>query len=116
MERPRPLFLTAASRMGTAVQHVEKDFWVCWTLDVLFHGLGHDIPRLLFKGGTSLSKAFGLIPRFSEDIEVVARGRTADRDPIGRLVLGVRHLVVREDRLVTDVLDREPLLAAALAP
>ena len=115
-EERRNLFLTAASRMGTAVQHVEKDFWVCWTLDVLFHGLGHDIPRLLFKGGTSLSKAFGLIPRFSEDIEVVARGRTADRDPIGRLVLGVRHLVVREDRLVTDVLDREPLLAAALAP
>ena len=41
----RNLFLTAASRMGTAVQNVEKDFWVCWTLDVLFHGLGQDIPR-----------------------------------------------------------------------
>jgi hypothetical protein len=69
-EERRNLFLTAASRMGTAVQHVEKDFWVCWTLDVLFHGLGHDTPRLLFKGGTSLSKAFGLIPRFSEDIDI----------------------------------------------
>jgi hypothetical protein len=66
----RNLFLTAASRMGTAVQNVEKDFWVCWTLDVLFHGLGQDIPRLLFKGGTSLSKAFALIPRFSEDIDI----------------------------------------------
>lgn len=29
--------------------------WVCWTLDVLFRGLGRDVPRLLFKGGTLLS-------------------------------------------------------------
>lgn len=64
------LFLTAARRMGTAVQNVEKDFWVCWTLDVLFNGLPRRAPRLLFKGGTSLSKAFGLIPRFSEDIDI----------------------------------------------
>lgn len=54
------LFLTAATRMGTPVQNVEKDFWVCWVLDALFHGLGDTGPRLLFKGGTSLSKAFGL--------------------------------------------------------
>jgi hypothetical protein len=66
----RDLFLTAARRMGTAAQNVEKDFWVCWTLDVLFHGLPAGGPRLLFKGGTSLSKAFGLIDRFSEDIDV----------------------------------------------
>jgi hypothetical protein len=57
-EERRNLFLAAASRLGTPVQNVEKDFWVCWTLDVLFHGLGQDVPRLLFKGGTSLSKAF----------------------------------------------------------
>jgi hypothetical protein len=65
------LFLTGARRLGTAVQNVEKDFWVCWTLDVLFNGLGRGAsPRLLFKGGTSLSKAFGLIARFSEDIDI----------------------------------------------
>lgn len=69
------LFLAAAARMGTAVQNVEKDFWVCWTLDALFNGLEPGGPRLLFKGGTSLSKAFGLIPRFSEDIDItVFRG------------------------------------------
>ena len=39
-EKRRNLFLTTAGRMGTAVQNVEKDFWVCWTLDALFHGLG----------------------------------------------------------------------------
>ncbi|AEC21039.1 hypothetical protein PT7_2499 [Pusillimonas sp. T7-7] len=60
----------AAPRLGTAVQNVEKDFWVCWTLDALFNGMPSDGPRLLFKGGTSLSKAYGLISRFSEDIDI----------------------------------------------
>lgn len=35
----RDLFLGAATRLGTAVQNVEKDFWVCWTLDALFNSL-----------------------------------------------------------------------------
>ena len=64
------LFLAAASRLGTPVGNVEKDFWVCWTLDALYHRLPADRPRLLFKGGTSLSKGYGLIQRFSEDIDV----------------------------------------------
>jgi hypothetical protein len=59
----RDLFLTTARRLGTAVENVEKDFWVCWTLDALFNGLAAGTPRLLFKGGTSLSKSFGLIDR-----------------------------------------------------
>ena len=66
----RDLFTTAAARVGTTVQSIEKDFWVCWTLDALFHRLQAGGPRLLFKGGTSLSKAYGLIPRFSEDIDI----------------------------------------------
>lgn len=74
----RGLFLGTAARLGTAVQNVEKDFWVCWTLDVLFNGLQKENPRLLFKGGTSLSKAFGLIDRFSEDIDI-----TVFRDDLG---------------------------------
>ena len=66
----RDLLLTTARRLGTAVQNVEKDFWVCWTLDVLFNGLAEDSPRLLFEGGTSLSKSFALIDRFSKDIDI----------------------------------------------
>jgi len=72
------LFTTTAQRLGTTPQNVEKDFWVCWTLDALFNGLP-DGPRLLFKGGTSLSKGFGLIRRFSEDIDV-----TVFRDDLGQ--------------------------------
>lgn len=74
----RGLFLTTAARLGTAVQNVEKDFWVCWILDALFNGMPASGPRLLFKGGTSLSKAFGLISRFSEDVDI-----TVFREDIG---------------------------------
>jgi hypothetical protein len=66
----RDLFVGAGNRLGTAEQNIEKDFWVCWTLDALFNGLPADGPRLLFKGGTSLSKGYGLIERFSEDIDI----------------------------------------------
>ncbi|WP_282610879.1 nucleotidyl transferase AbiEii/AbiGii toxin family protein [Pelagibius sp. Alg239-R121] len=71
------LFTTTAQRLGTTPQNAEKDFWVCWTLDALFNGLPAG-PRLLFKGGTSLSKGFGIIRRFSEDIDV-----TVFRDDLG---------------------------------
>lgn len=73
------LFLTAANRLGTPIGNVEKDFWVSWTLQALYHRLPADGPRLLFKGGTSLSKAHGLIQRFSEDIDV-----TVFREDIGQ--------------------------------
>lgn len=66
----RDLFTATSQRLGTAPQNVEKDFWVCWTLDALFNGPASERPRLLFKGGTSLSKGFGLIARFSEDIDI----------------------------------------------
>jgi hypothetical protein len=85
----RGLFITAATRIGTTVQNIEKDFWVCWTLDALFHRLGAGGPRLLFKGGTSLSKAYGLISRFSEDIDVTVFrtdiGEAADVDQLETL-------------------------------
>ena len=64
------LFLATANRLGAPVGNVEKDFWVCWTLNALFHERPTGGPRLLFKGGTSLSKAYGLIRRFSEDIDI----------------------------------------------
>jgi nucleotidyltransferase AbiEii toxin of type IV toxin-antitoxin system len=75
----RGLFATTARRTGASERNAEKDFWVCLTLDVLFNGLEPGGPRLLFKGGTSLSKAYGLIARFSEDIDV-----TVFRDDLGQ--------------------------------
>jgi hypothetical protein len=58
-----------AARRAVSAVMVEKDFWVSWTLAVLFaHPEFGD--QLVFKGGTSLSKVFGMIERFSEDIDL----------------------------------------------
>ena len=78
-EERRDLFVGAADRLRTNEQNIEKDFWVCWTLDALFNELEASGPRLLFKGGTSLSKGYGLIERFSEDIDI-----TVFREDIGQ--------------------------------
>ena len=48
---------------------VEKDFWVCWMLQQIFQSSPAGA-HLVFKGGTSLSKVFGAIKRFSEDIDL----------------------------------------------
>ena len=77
----RELFSETAARRGMTPAIVEKDFWVTWTLDKLF---SHpELSRLLmFKGGTSLSKVFGLIERFSEDIDLILDWRIlTGKDP-----------------------------------
>ena len=63
-------YLEVNLAMGLDAASVEKDFWVCWTLRELFTapGIGD---HLTFKGGTSLSKAWKLIQRFSEDIDLI---------------------------------------------
>lgn len=48
---------------------VEKDFWVCWALYRLVDVLKFR-PQLIFKGGTSLSKAYHAVERFSEDVDL----------------------------------------------
>lgn len=58
-----------AARRGLLPVMVEKDFWVSWALAVLFAHPEFG-GQLVFKGGTSLSKVFGVIERFSEDIDL----------------------------------------------
>ena len=66
----RILFRNTAQKMGMNEAIIEKDFWVCLTLDYLFHRCEwKDV--FTFKGGTSLSKCYGLITRFSEDIDLI---------------------------------------------
>ena len=78
------VFAETADRKDLADAIVEKDFWVCWILKQLF-SIEDLSGRLLFKGGTSLSKIFHAINRFSEDIDLAvdyaALGFTGDRDP-----------------------------------
>lgn len=77
-------FEQAAAQLNLNAQIVEKDFWVCWTLRRLFE-LQEFRDHLTFKGGTSLSKAYKLIERFSEDVDVAIErdflGFGGDKDP-----------------------------------
>ena len=78
------LFAETADRKALPEAIIEKDFWVCWVLKQLFSTDALS-GRLLFKGGTSLSKIFHAINRFSEDIDLAvdyaALGFTGERDP-----------------------------------
>lgn len=81
----RDLFTEAAAIRGNIGPGVmEKDFWVCWTLKHIFD-LGPAPAQLIFKGGTSLSKVYNLIERFSEDIDLSlsreSLGFVGERDP-----------------------------------
>ncbi len=77
-------FQETAAQLGMSKAIVEKDFWVCWSLKQLF-ALPSFGEQLIFKGGTSLSKAYNVIHRFSEDVDLsIDReqlGFTGDRDP-----------------------------------
>ena len=67
---------TAAAELGFTAQVLEKDIWVCWALDALF-----SMPEahpMAFKGGTSLSKIWNAINRFSEDVDVTIDYRAFD--------------------------------------
>lgn len=66
----KALFHNTAAKMGMTDAIIEKDFWVCYMLDYLFHRSQWK-EKIAFKGGTSLSKAYGLIERFSEDIDLI---------------------------------------------
>ena len=72
----KALLQEATKRRDSTEIILEKDFWVCWTLKRLFSNPTL-APYLTFKGGTSLSKAYGLIERFSEDIDLTI-SRSAD--------------------------------------
>lgn len=116
----RELFTETAARKGMTPAIVEKDFWVCWTLGRLFAHA--DLSRLLmFKGGTSLSKVFNLIERFSEDIDLILDWRVVvgDDDPLGARSLTKQEALNKTiDAKALDYIANEmlPMIAGAVDP
>jgi len=91
-----------AARRGLHAVMVEKDFWVSWTLAVLFAHPEFG-SQLVFKGGTSLSKVFGVIRRFSEDIDL----------SVSPAFLGIEEQYVEEAKSRTKAAARMEELEAA---
>jgi hypothetical protein len=89
---------------------VEKDFWVCWVLNRLFRS-PEMARKILFKGGTSLSKVFGLIERFSEDVDLIldwnevteedpaTKRSVAKQDAFNKVLLARAHAYLRNSFL-----------------
>ena len=69
-----PTINAAAERLGISATAVEKDYWVSQAFRVLAKNYEGDF---IFKGGTSLSKGYRIIERFSEDIDILVLPRTA---------------------------------------
>ena len=66
LEERQLIISKTADHMDVSEVVIEKDLWVCWLLEQLF-----TLPiQMVFKGGTSLSKVFHIIKRFSEDCDI----------------------------------------------
>jgi Nucleotidyl transferase AbiEii toxin, Type IV TA system len=77
----RDALAVASAASGRPTHLLEKDVWVVWALETLFGAKFG--PHLVFKGGTSLSKAYGAIRRFSEDVDLTYDIRTIAPDLVG---------------------------------
>ena len=71
-ERRNLLFEATAREMKVSSTIIEKDFWVCVVLNYLLNESKFK-DYFIFKGGTSLSKCYGVIKRFSEDADLVLK-------------------------------------------
>jgi predicted nucleotidyltransferase component of viral defense system len=92
-EQRRVTVEQAAIRSGINAKAIEKDWWVTLTLKALFQSTYTEF--LVFKGGTSLSKCWKLIERFSEDIDIAldpkAFGMSYEENPSKTFVEKLRR-------------------------
>ena len=114
-EERNEAFHEAAAQLGMSKAIIEKDFWVCWSLKQLF-ALPSFGDHLIFKGGMSLSKAYDVIHRFSEDVDLsldrARLGFEGDRDPENPDLSGKKQKQLLNE--LQDVAEAEvsgPLLA-----
>ena len=78
-EERKKVFQTTAAKKGIGPEMIEKDFWVCRILQKMFQN--EALQKILcFKGGTSLSKVFHLIQRFSEDVDLILDWRCVTQE------------------------------------
>ncbi len=109
-EQRRSLITQVSTKLGLPAQAVEKDWWVTLVLEALF-----SLPmreHFIFKGGTSLSKGWKLIERFSEDIDIAlspeAFGRVYKTTPAQNYVKDLkREGCVYTSTVIKEALDKQ---------
>lgn len=119
------VFQAGASNGPWLSEVLEKDVWVVWCLDALFHQ--PDAPDYVFKGGTSLSKVYGVIDRFSEDVDITVSTKDTrilgDGDPLDGTISNTRRKALNDEAtaklqgyLATDLAPYLADLASATLP
>jgi hypothetical protein len=106
-EDRREALNVAAANSGRPPHLLEKDVWVVWLLDVLFRAPSGE--HLVFKGGTSLSKAFNIIRRFSEDVDITYDIRALAPDLIAETGEPFPGSLSQERRWSKEIRRRLPL-------
>ena len=93
----RELIELAADHFGYEQSHIEKDYWVCKILKEL--ALSDFAETIYFKGGTSLSKAYGIIFRFSEDLDIFAYSgnKASSRQAEKTLNRNISHFIIENN-------------------
>lgn len=109
----REALQVAASRSGRPIHLLEKDVWVVWALSALFQSELGD--HLVFKGGTSLSKAYQAIGRFSEDVDLTYDIRALAPDLVGEAEDALPRSRAEERRWTDQIRKRLPLWVADTA-
>ncbi|WP_041963805.1 nucleotidyl transferase AbiEii/AbiGii toxin family protein [Sulfurospirillum cavolei] len=97
------LFSQSAYALNTTNAIIEKDFWVVWILDKIF-AHAHLNKILMFKGGTSLSKVFHLIGRFSEDIDLILDWREITQEDLSEPLPTKNKQVKRNEAINQEAL------------
>ncbi|ARU48114.1 nucleotidyl transferase AbiEii/AbiGii toxin family protein [Sulfurospirillum diekertiae] len=114
------LFSQSAYALNTTNAIIEKDFWVVWILDKIFTD-AHLNKILMFKGGTSLSKVFHLIGRFSEDIDLILDWREITQEDLSEPLPTKNKQVKRNEAINQEALSyiQEkllPIISEILSP
>ncbi len=90
---------TTAEEKGILDIYVEKDYWVTYALRTIFSdAIGKET---VFKGGTALSKCFGLIDRFSEDIDLVVQRKEGESN--NQLINKIREITTVVSSVLPEI-------------
>lgn len=81
LDERREALAVAAASSGRPMHLLDKDVWVVWVLEAIFQA--SFATHLVFKGGSSLSKAYQIIQRFSEDVDLTYDIRVLAPDLVG---------------------------------
>lgn len=103
----REVLSVAAAASGRPLHLLHKDVWLVWVLDVLFRA--DFANHLVFKGGSSLSKAYGIIERFSEDVDLTYDIRAVAPDLVGLSDEPIPRNRSQEKRWTKEIKTRLPI-------